>query len=116
MCLDLAEGIIPKQRSTVYINPNIWKAFKIICLREDVSISEKIEAFIARYIAVHQKGNPQLNLDPFIEDIKAKCFNCEGFYPSLIRVKFVSGLVANICKECLEEKRGRGLVKKVIAE
>lgn len=78
-----------------------------------MSMSTKVEAWIARYIAVHQKGNPQLRLETFIGDVKQVCFQCEGHFPNLVRVKFVSGLVAEVCASCLEEKRGKGLVKHV---
>ena len=109
----MTEGILPKARTTFYIDPNLLRNFKSICLREDVSMSNKVEAWIARYIAVHEKGNPQLRLESFIGELKQVCFQCEGHFPNLAKVKFASGLVASVCPTCLEEKRTRGLVRHV---
>jgi hypothetical protein len=109
----MTEGIVPKRRTTIYLDPNLHKEFKKICFREDESMSIKLERWIARYIAVHEQGNPQLRLESFIGEVKQVCFQCEGHFPHLIKVKFVSGLVAEVCSTCLEEKKQKGLVRHV---
>lgn len=114
MRIKLSDGIKPKTRTTLYIDPNVWKEFKKICFREEESMSNKVEKFCARYIAIHQKGNPQLRLEPFIGKISQVCYRCEGRFPHLIPVVFISGLKAHVCKECLEEYRERTLIKKVL--
>jgi len=108
----MVEGIHPKRRTTLYIDPNIWYEFKKICFREEESMSQKVEKFCARYIAIHQKGNPQLRLEPFIGEIKKVCFRCEGQFRFLNEVRFISGLKANVCNECMKEYKERKLVKK----
>lgn len=108
----MVEGIQPKTRTTLYIDPNIWKEFKKICGREEESMSEKLEKFCARYIAIHQKGNPQLRLEPFIGEVKKVCYCCEGLFPFLNKVRFISGLKACVCDECMKEYEERRLVKK----
>lgn len=92
----------------------IWQEFKRICQREDESISHKLRKFIARYVAIHRKGNPQLRLEPFIGEASQVCFRCEGHFPVLHRVKFISGLVKDVCSECLKEYRERNLIRKVL--
>jgi hypothetical protein len=109
----VTEGIIPKKRTTFYIEPNLLKEFKGICAREDESMSQKVEKWIARYIAIHIKGNPQLRLESFIGEVQEVCFQCEGHFPNLVKAKFRSGLVADVCPTCLEEKKKHGLVKHV---
>jgi len=112
----MSEGVKPKTRTTLYIDPNVWKAFKKICGREERSMSQKIESFCARYVAVHLKGNPQLRLEPFFGDVHKKCFRCEGIFPTLIPVEFISGLKKELCRECLEFDRERAVVKKVLVK
>ena len=107
------EGSRPKKRTTIYLDPNLWREFGIICLREDKSKSEKVEAFIGRYVAVHMKGNPQLLLDPFIGEVKKVCFGCEGIFPALIPVKFISNVKAGVCRSCLEYYKKRTVIKKI---
>lgn len=111
------EGSRPKKRTTIYIEPNLWREFKKICFREDQSMSEKIQRFIARYVAVHIQGNPQLLLARFVGDIKKTCFFCQGKFPSLTKVKFISGLIAPVCRECLDEaKNKKRTVKKILGK
>jgi len=85
-----------------------------VCDREGVSKSNKLESYIARHVAVHGEGNPQLSLEPFFGDVKKKCFRCEGIFPNLVKVKYHSGLVAESCPNCLEHDRQRNVVKKVL--
>lgn len=110
----MTEASFPKKRTTFYIEPNLHKAFKEICVRENEKMSEKVEKLIARYVAVHMKGNPQLRLEPFIGKTSHTCFRCEGKFPSLIKVKFISGLIKNVCRECLKVYREKNTVKKVL--
>jgi len=107
------EGSRPKKRTTIYMDPNIWREFGIICSREDKSKSEKIEGFVGRYVAVHMKGNPQLLLAPFIGEVKKVCFGCEGIFPALTRVMFISKVKAGVCKSCLEDYQKRTTIKKI---
>ena len=88
--------------------------FQKICDREGVSKSAKVEMFMARYISVHSKGNPQLRLEPFIGEVKKVCFGCEGKFPNLVKVEFVSGLVAEVCPSCLADYKAKTTVKRVL--
>jgi len=100
-----------------YIDENfipIWNKFKNICEREDESVSAKIRDLIARYVAVHAKGNPQLLLDKFVGDVHHKCFGCEGMFKSLTKVKFLSGRIGGVCPTCYEDYENRQLIKKVL--
>jgi len=106
------EGL-SKKRICLYIEQNLWREFKKICSREDMKMSRKITGFVARYVAVHMKGNPQLMLDPFIRETKGKCYKCRGLFPVLIPVKFLSNLKRKVCKTCLEEYQKRDLIKKI---
>lgn len=112
----MVEGISPKKRTTIYIDPNIHHAFKKICDREKESVSEKIEGFEARYVAVHMKGNPQLRLASFFGDVKQKCFGCEGLFPHLQKVEFISGTVGLVCPDCKRSYQDRTLIKRTIFE
>lgn len=60
-------------RSTIYISDILWTDFKEICEREGEKMSKKIEAFIADYVMVHKKGNPQMMLASFTEEKKDGC-------------------------------------------
>ena len=51
---------------TIYVkNGDVatYNAFKKVCHREGVSVSEKIVKWIYEYMAVHGEGNPQTVLD-----------------------------------------------------
>ena len=48
----------------------LYKQFQEICRREGVSIADKLNGFMEDYIKVHGSGNPQFNLEPFIENPK----------------------------------------------
>jgi len=102
-----------KIRTTIYLDSAIQKEFRKVCDREGVSMSQKVESMIARHVAVHMKGNPQLRLETFFGDVEKKCFRCEGIYPSLHKVEFISGLIKGVCSECLKTDRERGVVKRV---
>jgi len=114
----MTEGMKPKTRTTFYIEPNLLKTFKQICQREDESMSRKIEQYIARYVAVHSSGNPQLHITKYLGKTQRKtCFFCQGRFPQLYKVKYVSGLVAPTCKVCLDENKAKGpfsTVKRVL--
>ena len=110
----MVEPSFPKKRTTIYLEPNIHNEFKKICFREQESMSQKIEKYVARYVAVHMKGNPQLRLAPFIGKTTHTCFRCEGKFPILIHVKFISGLIANVCRECFKVYKSQTTVDKVL--
>jgi len=112
----MVEGISPKKRTTIYIDPNVHQAFQQICDREKESVSAKIEGFEARYVAVHMKGNPQLRLEPFFGDVKRKCFGCEGLFPSLQKIECISGLIIDVCSGCLRSYKDRSVFKREIFE
>ena len=112
----MAEPSYPKKRTTIYIESNLLTAFKKICKREGESMSQKMEKYAARYVSVHGKGNPQLCLERFIEPAKYQCFRCEGQFATLFKVKFISGLTANVCRECLEVYKKQTTVKHVLGE
>ena len=88
----------------------VWKKFRIICLREETSASEKIRGFIARYVATHDKGNPQMILERYGFTKQGECFKCERLLPKneLTRVEFISGLKAWLCMECLNNELAKG--------
>lgn len=95
----------------------ILKLFDEICEREGSSRSDKLRAFIARFVAVHEPGNPQLLLETFIGDVQGKCYRCEGMFPALTPVEFISGLRAGLCGTCLEREQAKGpfcVIKRVL--
>jgi len=108
----MTEGINPKKRTTIYVDPNIHKQFKEICEREDVSASQKIEQFEFDYVNAHCHGNPQTLLQTHFNPPNLICFRCKGKFRQLISVEYVSGYLAKLCSECLEKDRKRGIVKK----
>ena len=96
----------------------VWEEFKQICEREGESASQKIREFIERYVIVHTEGNPQLLMTKWFEEgLKLECFFCHSRGDVLLRVKYVSGLVVNTCKSCVEKEKAKGsysTVKKVL--
>jgi len=102
---------------TLYVTlefEQVWNEFTKICNREDESRSSKISSMVARYVAVHAKGNPQLMLETFIGDVQRKCFGCEGMFKTLTKVKFISGRIGGVCPPCKEDYQKRGLIKKIL--
>ena len=112
----MTDPSIPKKRTCYYIEGNTLKLFGEICKREAVKPSHKIEEFMSRYNAIHLEGNPQLALTKFTESLDAKktCFFCQGHFPALKKVEYVSGLVAPTCSVCLEQKKATRTVKRVL--
>lgn len=103
-------------KSEIYIPEDfvqVWQKFKEICKREGKSRSDILRVHVARFVMVHEPGNPQLRLESFVGKIENQCFNCQALKVALFRVKFRSGLVASVCRSCLEEKQTKGLVKHV---
>lgn len=47
----------------VDVNPHVLRKFKLICVREGETMSEKVRKWIVDYINEHEKGNPQIRLD-----------------------------------------------------
>lgn len=103
--MTLHESGSEKARTTLYLETSVYKEFKIICKREAEPVSGKIEQFMKRYIAAHGEGNPQLRLERFTGHVKGKtCYFCQGKFPMLKKVQFISGLVAGVCENCYTEK------------
>lgn len=106
-----------KVRTTLYFENPTYREFKQICKREGEAVSGKIEDFMKRYIAAHSEGNPQLRLEKFTGQVKGKtCFFCQGRFPVLKKVQFISGLTAGVCENCFVEKSKPpyGTVKRVL--
>lgn len=93
---------------------SVWKEFLEICARENSSGSENLRTHIEDYVQKHRGGNPQLLISTFVDKPKKKCFRCEGLFPNLQKVEFISGLIAMECPSCLKFDRERGVVKKVL--
>lgn len=94
-------------RTTIYISPRVRDSIKKVAEREgsDVSASNIWERLGARFGALHFGGNPQLSLLNYVGHVGFTCFHCDKQYDTLMRVEFVSGLVAPTCNDCLEENR-----------
>jgi hypothetical protein len=96
----------------------VWDEFRLICLREGESASQKIREFIERYVMVHSEGNPQLLIEKFMKDLPQKeCYHCKGHSTPLFKVKYISGLIAPTCQSCLNREREKGpysTVKRVL--
>ena len=107
-----------KERTTLYLDSQLHKDFKEICVREEESMSKKVESWIARYVAVHREGNPQTLLFTLDFQNKKKCcwVGCERqLSPSeTTKVKFRSGMIGHVCDECLSYlKKKTEVVKKI---
>jgi len=103
-----------KKRTCIYINEDLWREFREICLRENHSCSNKIETFIHEYVMRHKAGNTQLRLDVFSDAKRKRCGLCGEQVDHLWEVKYVSGLTFPSCKTCIEDRKKRGLIRKVI--
>jgi len=110
----LSKPIKPKKRTTIYADPNIHELFAKLCRQENKSVSEKTETFWGRYVAVHMPGNPQLPLESFINKPEKTCYKCEGHFPKLTPVEFISGLHALVCDGCKKDYEDRRLIRKVL--
>jgi hypothetical protein len=106
-----------KVRSTIYVDGDVLRQFDIICSREGLSRSEKVEAFMATYNLEHAHGNPQTLLQRHFDPPTHTCSLCNIQTKGLInRVLFKNGLDALCCDSCLEEKKTKGLVRRVISK
>lgn len=103
-----------KRRVCFYVDLDIHKQFRLICQREGESASQKVEAFEFDYVNAHNHGNPQTLLQSHFRPPELVCFRCRGKFRVLRSVEYVSGLSAQVCDECLEKDRKRGVVKKVM--
>jgi len=68
-----------KTRSTIYVDPTLWRKFRELCVREGESCSEKIEEWIREYVRQHEPGNPQMLITKFTtgsEPTPQTCFLC----------------------------------------
>lgn len=103
--------LVPKQGQEQSI-----RAFKEIIARNGLNISDILFEKVVSFLKQHNwpPGNSQTLLQTFIDEVKGKCFRCEGMFPVLVKVKFISGLVAPLCRECLEHDQDRGVIKKIL--
>jgi len=96
------------------------RAFKEIHARnQDLSIHDTIMEYIRHFLAKHNypPGNSQTVLTAFVGQPVEKCFRCGNTFPALIRVQFVSGLRAGLCRKCFEAEKAKGhycTIKKVL--
>lgn len=106
----------PKTRTSWYYEKKALLKFQEICSREGVSMNAKLCEFADRYITVHDLGNPQLRIDKYAQGVPKgqTCFFCQGHYPNLKKVEFISGLVALTCPTCLGQKSNARTVKRVL--
>jgi len=93
------------------------RAFKEIVARNGLIISdilfEKVDSFLKQHN--WPPGNSQTILQTFIGKTKKKCYFCEGRFPTLTKVKFISYLIAPVCNECLEKaQHQKQTVKKIL--
>ena len=91
-----------------------WKTFIKICQREGESASQKIREWIEIYNRRHAPGNPIIPLDRFGARIVQNCELCGKASPNLWNVLYVSGKTLRSCKPCIDIRRPKGLVRKVL--
>jgi len=79
----MTEPSKPKKRTTFYLEPNLLKKFKEICIREHVSMTKKVEDWIRQYVQLHLPGNPQLLMTHYVKQdepspMRVLCLYCQG--------------------------------------
>ena len=57
----------PKKRTTFYLEAELTSKFKVICTREQESMSSKFEKWMRDYVIQHEPGNPQIRLDKIVQ-------------------------------------------------
>jgi len=93
------------------------RAFKEICARNGIQYSEELmRRGVRPFLQEHNwpPGNSQTVLPSYGAIVKLKCESCGEMFDHLFRAKFVSGLVADYCKACLEREQAKTTVKKVL--
>jgi len=105
---------LPKKRTTVYVEANTLTDFKTICIREEESMSEKVEKFMQHYVMAHKHGNPQTLLERYGGEAKQKCYGCKKWFTGLPKVLFLSGEKGFVCSSCKQDYQNRGLIRKVL--
>ena len=93
------------------------KAFKELHARNpELSIQKTMMESVDLFLAQHNypPGNSQTLLAEYGAIHKLKCERCGEMFDHLFRAKFVSGLVADYCKACLERAKAKTTVKKVL--
>jgi len=89
------------------------RAFKEICARNNKEISdilfEKVEEFLRKHN--WPPGNSQTILVP---KQLLKCGLCNECFKHVWRVKYLSGKIIPSCKVCIEKKREKDLIRKVL--
>ncbi|MBS7635795.1 hypothetical protein KEJ37_00375 [Candidatus Bathyarchaeota archaeon] len=96
------------------------RAFKELHSRNpDLTIHDTIMECVRQFLAKHNypPGNSQTVLTAFVGQPVEKCFRCGNTFHSLIKVQFVSGLRAGLCRKCFEMEKAKGpycTIKKVL--
>jgi len=70
-----------------------------------------VDVFLAKHN--YPPGNSQTVLGSYGVTHKLKCARCGKLFDHLFKTEFISGLVADYCKECLEREKRKTTVKKV---
>ena len=73
---------------------------------------ESIDNFLAKHN--WPPGSSQTVLAKYGAVVQLKCESCGKKFDHLFRAKFISGLVADYCKECLEREKEKTTVQKVL--
>ncbi len=105
-------------RTSFYFEQAVLTEFKAACKRQEASMSSVLQEAMKHYISVHSGGRPQLHIDHFNGSAHKNhvCPKC-GKPATLLKVRYISGLTGEICKECAEKYRVRGsmgYVKRVL--
>lgn len=126
----------------IRVDEGLYSVFKPIAQRVFGSVCRPIEAFMACIVATAKEGvnfgntieigklviernlrsrrrlviEEEFGVSPFPTGEFGVCLKCgvKLGVVKLYRVRFVSGLVADVCRECLEDYRHRTLVKAVL--
>jgi len=48
--------------TSIKVDEELWRRFKMICVREGVPMHDHIREWIADYVEKHERGNPQQTL------------------------------------------------------
>jgi hypothetical protein len=115
----------PKSRSPLVlrVKPD-WEiqvqAFKEICARNGVEYSQELfQRGVLGFLKDHNwpPGNSQTTMKAFVNMASKECFFCKKPSKVLLRVEYISGLIAPTCRDCLDEKKKKRAfctVKRVI--
>lgn len=90
----------------------VLRNFEELVQRERTKFSWLVIKALGEYVTRHHPGNPQLLLTKYVRT-KVKCGLCGEYSERVWRVEYVGGIIPS-CKSCIEEKREKGLVVKVL--